>query len=40
MNFYERTFGKWSKSVPPATVKTVQNTSKALVSTASDLFGS
>jgi hypothetical protein len=27
------------KSVPPATVKTVQNTSKALVSTASDPFG-
>jgi hypothetical protein len=27
-------------AVPPATVKTVQNTSKALVSTASDPFGS
>ena len=27
------------KSVPPATVRTVQNTSKALVSTASDPFG-
>jgi hypothetical protein len=27
------------KSVPPATVRTVQNASKAIVSTASDPFG-